>query len=85
MHQIDNRARAARSDDQGSLSKHYLKFIKALPENKTEHVPYHLEKCDRGFFNIFTARLLCPQDRLMEFDADPEEYVYFVWSRVNSI
>ncbi|KAI0644206.1 hypothetical protein C8Q79DRAFT_928002 [Trametes meyenii] len=71
---IDKRVRAARGDDLNSLQRHFLKFIAALPENEDLSVPHHIAKRDRGFFNRFTGRLLCPQDDLPAFDADPVQY-----------
>lgn len=69
--------RAARGDDLASLQKKFLALVAALKENHGKVVPHSILKHNRGFFNIYTGRLLCPQDQLAMFDADPEEYAIY--------
>ncbi|KAI0760924.1 hypothetical protein BD413DRAFT_701279 [Trametes elegans] len=73
---IDNRAKAACSDDLGSVRGSILGYIRNTPEymNATTINPIHTLKTECGWYNIAISRLLCPQDRLAEFDADPEAF-----------
>ena len=69
--QMDFHLRAARREDTGRLRGFILTYV---PELKTTQ---GIRKGDRGWHNRVTARLLCPQDRLREFDEDWELYVFF--------
>ncbi|KAK7689179.1 hypothetical protein QCA50_007870 [Cerrena zonata] len=74
---MDKNANAARRDDCSRIRHHVLIYI--------DDIPSTLEKDERGWHNRQTARLLCPQDQLEEFDADWLRFANEVMSGVREI
>ncbi len=69
---LDKYASRGRSDDLGILKKDVIGFIPRRPGVE----PLELNnpnKSARGWAHVTTARLLCPANRLEEFDTDPKK------------
>lgn len=64
---MDKCANAARRDDCSRIRHHVVLYIPLVSTT--------LEKDERGWHNQHTARHLCPQDMLTEFDADWLKYI----------
>ncbi|KAI0773199.1 hypothetical protein BD413DRAFT_473365 [Trametes elegans] len=67
--QINKVAARARGDDLSRLRNAIINF--ADPNYNSDRLK---SKCDRGFNNTLTSRLLCPVTKLEEFDADPRTF-----------
>lgn len=67
--EINYHARGARSDDVGALRYNAMSYLPVVAGIEPIS-PSDRNKCDRGFANHATARLLCPRNMLDEFDAD---------------
>lgn len=61
---MDHKAGEARREDVNRVRSSVMSYI----PGETLNIP----KSDRGWNNKVTARLLCPQTRLAEFDEDWE-------------
>lgn len=59
---MDKRAASARREDVSRVVHSVLGYIPNLTK------PLKLRKPDRGWFNEVTARLLCPQNLLNQFN-----------------
>jgi hypothetical protein len=72
--QLAEAASGARSDDIHTLRVRGIHYIIPDMWEGTFSSPLnpHGEKNIRGFNHVETARLLCPEHRLAEFDSDPE-------------
>ena len=66
-------AKGARSDDTGGLKVKAVLYMPFNPKQEACIPPITNEKSksDRGFNHPMTARLLCPQKLIGEYDADP--------------
>ena len=64
---MDKRACEARREDSNRLSRDVLGYIPNLSPGLDS-----TNKGDRGWNNKSTARLLCPQNKLSEFDENWE-------------
>ncbi|KZP19906.1 hypothetical protein FIBSPDRAFT_954973 [Athelia psychrophila] len=71
--QIDEKAKEVRTSDSGAL-KHSI--VPLLPKNLTTDAvlppipPKSSSKANRGYNHPQIARMLCPRDRLVDFDSD---------------
>ncbi|KAL1937058.1 hypothetical protein VTO73DRAFT_15140 [Trametes versicolor] len=74
---VNHFARASRGDDTNSLRKDILLLYREeglrLDPSYSE-APSNLVKHRRGWENDYTARLLCPQELLDTYNADPEVF-----------
>jgi hypothetical protein len=70
-------ASEARSNDTGSLKHNAIAYIVANPsvDILTPPIARSESKSDRGFNHPVIAKMLCPRDRLAEYNADPEKRV----------
>ncbi|EMD39368.1 hypothetical protein CERSUDRAFT_122753 [Gelatoporia subvermispora B] len=68
---LDACAKAARGDEVGSLRDKLGDLVPALRDHGLHG---RAQKAFRGFLSTITGRLLCPQARLAEFDADPPKF-----------
>ncbi len=68
--QLEKYASRGRSDDLGVLKKDVLGYIPKCPGVESLEIN-NPNKSARGWSHITTARLLCPANRLVEFDGDP--------------
>lgn len=62
--QMDQLAGAARRVDCNRIRSTIVTYIPDVPKNVT------LKKLERGWLNEYTARLLCPQSKLKDFNND---------------
>ncbi|KAI0364807.1 hypothetical protein BV20DRAFT_982988 [Pilatotrama ljubarskyi] len=74
--QIDYTVRATRGDDTGSLKERVIKYMSAMSglHDEYQKAPGVIEKSHRGWYNWYTARFLCPQEMLVDFDHNWEEF-----------
>ena len=73
LFQMENKATSARGSD---LSKIRYESMEYIPSFGTyQPPPSYPDKTLRGFHNVATGRLLCPQRLLETFDADPDACV----------
>ncbi|KAI0349320.1 hypothetical protein OH77DRAFT_1432160 [Trametes cingulata] len=79
---IKNRFHAARGDDSASLRKYMLPYLQGLESEHKDYrtAPSMIEKYARGWHSWYTARLLCPQNLLAEFDRNAERFSDLVLS-----
>ncbi|EMD35971.1 hypothetical protein CERSUDRAFT_96196 [Gelatoporia subvermispora B] len=68
---LDACARGARGDEVRSLRN---RLGDLFPELRAKKLHVRVHKAQRGSRPTETGRLLCPQSRLAEFDADPEGF-----------
>ncbi|OJT15889.1 hypothetical protein TRAPUB_1050, partial [Trametes pubescens] len=74
---IDHFAHAARGDDTNSLRPDIMQLIRlewCMPIYGYADAPSILIKHERGWNNRFTARLMCPQRLLEDFDAGESDF-----------
>ncbi|KAI0374976.1 hypothetical protein BV20DRAFT_405450 [Pilatotrama ljubarskyi] len=74
---VDYCARASRGDDTSAVRNDGILLLSdaaTRPWPSYERAPPKLQKYQRGWNNTYTARLLCPQDMLHEFDKDPDAF-----------
>ncbi|KAL7283550.1 hypothetical protein ACG7TL_002984 [Trametes sanguinea] len=69
---VRTRMYAARSDDSGRIRDLVITYMnpKSSAPQQDSHIPSILAKHARGWQNKYTARLLCPQRLLGDFNAD---------------
>ncbi|RPD53255.1 hypothetical protein L226DRAFT_473626 [Lentinus tigrinus ALCF2SS1-7] len=84
---ITNRASAARGDDIGNLNKLIMKLVAPVPElaKWPGGVPHHVAKTDRGWISPIFGLLLCPQDRVERYMADPEKFCLDVRTNIEIV
>ncbi|THG95147.1 hypothetical protein EW026_g6452 [Hermanssonia centrifuga] len=70
---LDKYAGRGRSDDLGVLKKDVIGYIPKCPGVEALKLN-NPNKSARGWSHITTARLLCPANRLGEFDGDPNKF-----------
>ncbi|PSR73080.1 hypothetical protein PHLCEN_2v11050 [Hermanssonia centrifuga] len=70
---LEKYASRGRSDDLGVLKKDVLGYIPKCPGVESLEIN-NPNKSARGWSHITTARLLCPANRLVEFDGDPMKF-----------
>ena len=68
---MDSAARKARGNDLGSLRHKAITFVTGNDGKATELTKI-VKKSKRGFRHHDTARMLCPQLSLNDFDANPD-------------
>lgn len=85
--QINEQARAARSDDVCRVKNQILKHIPKMQIDGTpcESVPTELDKTDRGFYHTTIGRLLVGRNHRDQYDCDPDRYVILYYRTVCSI
>ncbi|KAI0369421.1 hypothetical protein BV20DRAFT_363799 [Pilatotrama ljubarskyi] len=74
---IDHCARASRGDDTSALRNDGILLMSdevTRPTPAYANAPATLVKYQRGWNNKYTARLLCPQEKLEDFDRDTDAF-----------
>ncbi|OSD06438.1 hypothetical protein PYCCODRAFT_1464372 [Trametes coccinea BRFM310] len=71
---LNNRVRRARGDDGGSLRDRMIGYMSESGIEDYKNPPAVIEKFRRGWYNWYTARMLCPQAALDRFDEDPDKF-----------
>ncbi|KAH9898501.1 hypothetical protein C8Q73DRAFT_664162 [Cubamyces lactineus] len=69
-----------RGDDGGSLRDRVITYLRDSRIKGFESAPSEVQKFYRGWSNMFTARMLCPQNMLARFDANPEAFCEMIIS-----
>ncbi|KAI0672335.1 hypothetical protein C8Q78DRAFT_1125919 [Trametes maxima] len=71
---LNSRLKAARGTDGGLIRDEVVRYLYYGGLETFRDAPDGLDKFRRGWYNEYTARMLCPQNQLARFDANREKF-----------